>query len=271
MTRPTPRQWVYAALAALLVVAIGFYFLTRDANQKAETSDTQRDAAVGAAEQVIDCIADPAVESTRECEAEAQDAQEVLEETVPPVGLTGRQRREVIILAAELIAAQPQLTEDDVVDEVLSRLPEAERGPRGRRGATGLPGAAAEPPTTAEVRALVEAVYQADPPAPGDDGTKGDAGATGQPGKDGKDATPEMIDDAVARYCSVRGECIGPAGPQGDTGPTGPTGATGPPGAPGRGIAAIECDSATPFTLTVTYGDGTTTTYSCGPALDLVP
>lgn len=261
MPRPTPRWWIYLSIVGLAIVAVAFYFLTRDATQTAETRTEQRNAAVGAAEGVIECVVNPDTETTDECEDEAQDAQETLEEQVPPVGLTDRQRREVILITAELIAAEPQLSEADVVDAVLDRIPQPEDGSdgdRGRRGPAGPAGADAEPPTTAEIRALVVAVYNANPPAPGadgDDGATGPKGDTGAPGPRGE--------------TGPRGE-PGPQGPTGETGPQGPAGPqgdAGAPGAPGRGIASIACDSATPFTLTVTYDDGTTATYECGPGL----
>lgn len=267
MPRPTPRWWIYLSIVGLAIVAIAFYFLTRDATQVAETRTDERNAAVGAAEGVIDCVVDPDTETTDECEDEAQDAQETLEEQVPPVGLTQRQRREVILIAAELIAAEPELSEADVVTAVLDRIPQPEDGARGRPGPRGPAGQDADPPTTEEIRALVVAVYNANPPAPGADGRDGEdgrdstvPGPRGDTGPAGKDATPEMVAGAVDRYCSARGEC---AGPQGSAGPPGPQGDPGAPGSPGRGITAIACDSVTPFTLTVTYSDGTTATYEC--------
>lgn len=269
------RLRAVALIATVLVVLALLWFAARTAQEgeRAEQRTEQRDAAVGAAEGVIECVVDPATETPDDCEDEAESAQETLEDRVPPVGLTGRQRREVVLIAAELIAADPDLSEADVVDAVLARIPQPDDGRRGRpgpAGPTGPAGIAAEPPTTAEIRALVEAVYQADPPDPGEDGSNGAQGPKGDTGPAGKDATPDMVATAVDRYCSARGECLGPQGVPGDpgsAGPAGPKGDPGDPGTPGRGIASIACDSATPFTLTVTYSDGTTATYECGTGL----
>lgn len=231
------RLKIVVLVAALIVVAMLLWYAADSAmkGQQAETTGQQRDAAVDAAEQVIDCVKDPTVETTAECEAEAQRAQETLEAQVPPVTLTKRQRSEVVLIASELIAQRPAISESDVVAEVLDRLPDVDDGQQGPRG---RPGASGETPTAAEVRALVEAVYNDDPPPPGQDGAPGAAGAAGVSGQDGKDATPEMVDAAVARYCSVRGECTGPrgapgetvVGPQGPAGPSGPVGPAGPAG-----------------------------------------
>lgn len=242
------RLQVVVAIASLLVVLALLWYAGRTAQegQRADTSTDQRDAARGAAEQVIDCVNDPST-TPEECEDEAQKAQETLEEQVPPATLSGRQRREVVLIASQLIAATPEISEDDVVDEVLEQLPDPETGDRGRPGPAGED---AEPPSTAEIRELVEAVYADDPPPPGDDGRDGTTGPAGGDGKDGKDATPEMVDAAVERYCSVRGECIGPRGADGPTGPAGTDGAA------GRGIASMSCDAETQM-FVVTYTDGT--------------
>jgi hypothetical protein len=96
------------------------------------------------------------------------------------------------------------------------------------------------------------------PGADGQDGAQGEPGADGQPGPQGERGpgpTDEQIAAAVASYCA-EGRCQGPPGPQGERGPA---------GEPGRGIASLTCDSATPFTLTLTYSDGTSETYTCGP------
>lgn len=240
----TDRRLRAVVLTAVVVVVAMLLWYAADSAMKgheARQNGEQRDAAVGAAEQVIDCVKDPTVETTDQCQAEAEQAQETLEEKVPPVNLTKRQRAEVVLIASELLAARPLPSEDDVVDEVLARLPDVEDGEDGARGRPGEPG---ETPSTAEVRALVEAVYEANPPRPGEDGTDGATGSAGSAGKDGKDATPEMVDAAVARYCSVRGECRGAdgqsvAGPPGAQGPPGPAGPTCPDGYSGRNLDVL--------------------------------
>jgi hypothetical protein len=89
-------------------------------------------------------------------------------------------------------------------------------------------------------------------------GPKGDPGPAGQgrDGQDGKDATPEMVDAAVDRYCSIRGECAGPRGAQGDPGPQGETGPVGPQGAPGVVTVATSpaCEALMPgMSASLTY------------------
>jgi len=101
---------------------------------------------------------------------------------------------------------------------------------------------------------------QAGPRGPiGPRGQTGPAGPPGSPGIDGKDG-------AAGEPGATGAEGpMGPAGPAGEAGPLGPQGPKGDDGEPGRGIASLSCDSATPFTLTVTYSDGTSETYICGP------
>lgn len=81
-------------------------------------------------------------------------------------------------------------------------------GPRGPRGFAGSDSTIPGPPGDAGAASTVP-------------GPKGDPGPPGKDGKDGTDATPEMVDAAVSRYCSVRGECVGPQGPAGQQGPQG--------------------------------------------------
>lgn len=218
------RLVVVIAISALFVLAGGGagWLLAGQRGADVDRRTTERNAAVGAAEQVIDCVNDPAVTATSECEAEAQDAQQTLEQDVPPVALTGRQRREVVLIAASLIAEQPSLSEDDifnaVVDEVLDQLPDVDDGDTGPRG---RPGADGETPSTAEIRALVEAVYAANPPAPGQDGTNG---TNGTAGARGLTCVEELGID----------RCRGPKGDPGDLGPQGVAGPQGEPGQPGR-------------------------------------
>lgn len=232
---------VVLAVFVLLAGGAGWLLAERRGEQR-DDATTERDAAVGAAEQVIDCINDPAA-TPEQCEDEADDAQETLEERVPPTGLTERQRREVMLLAAEAVAADPDLSVSEVVDRVLAELPEPEQGERGRPGVDGADGRS---PTAAEVRALVEQVYAANPPPPGTDGADGSDGSDGKDGstgprgergEQGPAPTDAQLDAAVARYCSVRGECVGATGdqgPKGDTGDPGPVGPAGPAGADGQ-------------------------------------
>lgn len=244
----TPRalRIIMIAAVALIVGALLWFVVSREllGNEVVETGE-QRDAARGAAEQVIDCVQDPTTTSTDECQAEAEQAQETLEEQVPRVTLTKRQRGEVVLIASELIAAaDSDLSVADVVDVVLDRLPDVQDGARGPRG---RPGADGDTPSAAEVRALVQAIYDANPPAPGRDGNDGAEGTKGE---------------------------AGPQGPRGETGPQGPAGVDGAPGQPGadgsdgadgidgapgdpgRGIASMSCDTDTQM-FVVTYTDGT--------------
>lgn len=236
-----------AGIVLAMVCAFGLYLLYGGAAEEAETSTTQRDAAVGAAEQVIDCVTDPTTETTEECEDEAQDAQETIQDKVPPVGLTGRQRREVVLIAAQLITADPDLSEDQVVDAVLDQLPAPEQGPRGPRGPAGED---ADAPSTAEIRALVQLVYTANPPAPGQDGTNGTDGSDGADGADGKTGPrgPGCVEELGLD------QCRGPAGPKGEDSTV--PGPAGQDGAPGRGVATMTCDPESQ-TFVVTYTDGT--------------
>jgi hypothetical protein len=120
---------------------------------------------------------------------------------------------------------------------------DGEPGATGPRGATGPAGKAGEPGLPGPTGPIGPA---GDDGSTGLTGPKGDRGEPGAPGPKG--------DTGPAGEPGPRGE----PGPQGDIGPAGPSGPT------GVGIAGVACDTATPFTLTVTYTDGTTATYSCG-------
>jgi hypothetical protein len=125
-------------------------------------------------------------------------------------------------------------------------------GPRGPRGFDGsdstIPGPQGEPGEDSTV--------------PGPKGEPGPAGQ-GRDGQDGKDATPEMVDAAVDRYCSIRGECAGPRGPAGDLGPAGPQGEPGPAGPQGMpGVIAVatspECEALLPgMSVSLAYDPAT--------------
>ncbi|WP_210651355.1 collagen-like protein [Nocardioides sp. SYSU D00065] len=272
-THHSARKPVFIAIALVVFMVVaggGGWLLAEQRGTEVVERTDERDAAVGAAEQVIDCVQDPAA-TTDDCEAEAEDAQETLEEEVPPANLTRSQRREVVLIASQLIAAQPQISEDDIVDEVLVRLPDVDDGKDGKDGKDGVPGRPGRPgedgqdaerPTTAEIRALVEQVYAANPPPPGEDG---DDGSNGTDGKTG-DRGPSCVEELGLERC--RGP-QGPAGADGTPGPAGVDGAPGapgpagekgdpgPPGDPGRGIAVLSCDPETQMFI-VTYTDGTT-------------
>lgn len=88
-----------------------------------------------------------------------------------------------------------------------------------------------ETPTRAEVREVVEEVYAANPPPPGEDGTDG------KDGMDGETPEFEIRDDGhlIATYPrSGRTEDLGNVvGEDGEEGPRGPRGPQGPPGPPG--------------------------------------
>jgi hypothetical protein len=119
-------------------------------------------------------------------------------------------------------------------------------GATGPRGATGPAGKAGEPGLPGPTGPIGPA---------GDDGSAGPTGPAGPKGDRGEQGpTGPKGDTGPAGEPGPRGE----PGPQGDVGPAGPIGPT------GVGVAGISCDTPTPFTLVVTYTDGTTATYSCG-------
>lgn len=147
-------------------------------------------------------------------------------------------------------------------------------GPRGATGPTGPPGADGRdgfPGATGPRGATGPAGKAGEPGLPGPtgepgvDGQRGDNGPPGAPGKDGAAGTTGADGAQGPRGEQGPPGEQGPRGEAGTQGPQGDRGADGQPGAPGRGITAISCDSVTPFVLTVTYSDGTTATYSCGP------
>jgi len=136
-------------------------------------------------------------------------------------------------------------------------------GPRGPAGASIVGPVGPRGPAGDDGRTVVG------PQGPaGDDGESvaGPKGDTGEAGRDGKDATPEMVDAAVSRYCSVRGECVGPQGPPGADstvpGPQGPVGPVGPQGIPGvvNVNTSPACADLLPnMSISLTYDAGTQT------------
>jgi hypothetical protein len=149
-------------------------------------------------------------------------------------------------------------------DTTLISGPRGDTGPPGPTGPPGADGRDGDPGATGPRGATGPAGKAGEPGLPGPTGPTGPTGSAGDDGSTGP-AGPK----------GDRGE-PGPPGPEGDTGPAGEQGPHGEPGPPGDvgpagpigptgvGIAGIACDAATPFTLTVTYTDGTTATYSCG-------
>jgi hypothetical protein len=116
-------------------------------------------------------------------------------------------------------------------------------GATGPRGVTGPAGKAGEPGLPGPTGPIGPA---------GDDGSVGPAGPKGDRGEQGPPGPKGDVGPA------------GEPGPRGDPGAQGDVGPAGPAGPAGLGIAGIDCDTAAPFTLVVTYSDGTTATYSCG-------
>lgn len=81
------------------------------------------------------------------------------------------------------------------------------------------------------VRVTVTRWLQENPPKDGTNGVDGTDGTNGVDGVNGADATQEMVNLAVAQYCSSDTDpCRGPAGPEGIQGPAGPAGERGDPG-----------------------------------------
>lgn len=142
------------------------------------------------------------------------------------------------------------------------------QGPRGLTGPRGFPGSAGADGEPGARGAVGPAGKAGEPGLPGPTGPtgpvggRGDDGPVGASGEDGQDGTPGERGPQGEKGEPGRDGLDGASGPQGEQGEQGPAGQ---PGATGRGITAIACDSATPFALTVTYSDGTTETYECGP------
>lgn len=244
MPRPTPRQWIYLSIVGLAIVAIAFYFLTRDANQKA---DNRGAVVVTFAEQAQEACADP-----------------VQRADLAETGFS----------CAALEAAAERVESDD--QAVLIPGPRGERGSVGPPGLDGSDGRDGSPGATGPRGATGPAGKAGEPGLPGPTGPVGPGGPAGADGQDGArgeigptgptGAKGDTGDTGPAGEPGPRGE-PGPQGPPGEPGAVGPKGAPGAPGAPGRGIETIACDSVTPFTLTVTYDDGTTATYECARGL----
>lgn len=238
MRRPTPRGWIFVSIAGLAVVAILFYFLTRDANEKA---DNRGQVVVTFAEQAQEACADP-----------------VQRADLAETGFS----------CAALEAAAERVGSDD--QAVLIPGPRGERGPVGPPGLDGFDGRDGKPGPTGPRGATGPAGNAGEPGLPGPTGDVGPGGPAGTDGEDGAPGEPgpagpvgpkgDTGDRGPAGEPGPRGE-VGPPGPAGEPGPAGPQG---DPGAPGRGVDSIACDSATPFTLTITYSDGTTAVLTCG-------
>lgn len=232
MPRPTPRQWIYLSIVGLAIVAVLFYFLTRDAQ-----SDEQ---AAKAEKRQTEIVASSALDQVlAECEAPA---------------LSARERR--FCLRAERAA---EAVEND--DVTLIPGPKGDTGATGPSGADGRDGA---PGATGARGATGPAGKAGEPGLPGPTGSVGPSGtdgSDGQPGPKGDTGPAGPKGDTGDR--GPTGE-PGVPGPEGPAGPAGPQGAPGAPGAAGVGIIGLTCDSVTPLTLTVTYSDGTSATFTCG-------
>jgi hypothetical protein len=158
-------------------------------------------------------------------------------------------------------SAIEQAADNIEVDTTLIPGPRGATGPTGPAGPPGADGRDGAPGGTGPRGATGPAGKAGEPGLPGPTGPVGPAGDDGNVGPAGPKGD--------------RGE-QGPPGPKGDTGPAGEPGPRGEPGTQGDpgpigpagpagvGIAGLACDTAAPFTLTVTYTDGTTATYSCG-------
>jgi len=238
MPRPAPRQWIYLSIIGLAVVAVLFYFLTRDATEKA---DNRGAVVVTFAEQAKEACADPVqradlAESGFSCTA--------------------------------LEAAAERVESDD--GAVLIPGPRGERGPVGPPGLDGADGRDGQRGATGPRGAVGPAGKAGEPGLPGPTGPVGPGGPSGSDGTDGQDGQQgpkgETGDPGPAGPKGDTGD-RGPTGDTGEPGPVGPAGPAGPQGETGpagRGIESIACDSVTPFTLIVTLTDGTTATYACG-------
>ena len=143
-------------------------------------------------------------------------------------------------------------------------------GPRGETGATGPQGPAGAPGRDGVDGEDGETIVGPRGPrgfigpestVPGPQGEAGDDGTDGETGQQGAKGEPGARGPQGER--GQRGE-QGPQGEPGAPGAVGPAGPAGTPGTPGRGISSISCDSATPFTLTITFTDGTAAEVACG-------
>lgn len=156
--------------------------------------------------------------------------------------------------AEEIVAACESDSPDGKLLRQSGYCPRAEVVAEGTPGPQGIPGI---PGLTGETGPQGSAGPR------GPTGSRGPIGPAGPPGSDGADGA-----DGAAGAPGDPGPA-GPAGPAGPPGIDGKDGAAGergpqgPAGEPGRGIAALSCDSATPLTITVTYADGTTESYTC--------
>lgn len=226
----SPRVLRLETIAAvLLIVAALLWFVGRSA-QEERAADENAAVAQSLADQFVEACADPGQR----------------------VELSG---------SGVSCSAIEQAVERIDDGQVLIPGPRGDQGPPGPPGADGRDGADGEPGATG----------RRGPSGPagkaGDAGTPGPTGAPGEPGEAGDPGDPGPVGPAGPR--GERGEKgdTGPEGPRGEQGPpgaVGPAGPVGPAGATGVGIAGITCDSTTPFTLTVTYTDGTTATVTCG-------
>jgi hypothetical protein len=143
-------------------------------------------------------------------------------------------------------------------DTTLIPGPRGATGPPGPTGPPGADGRDGDPGATGPRGATGPAGKAGEPGLPGPAGPAGEDGSTGPAGPKGDrgdQGTPGPKGDSGAP---------GEPGPRGEPGPPGDVGPAGPAGPPGIGVTGIACESTTPFTLTVTYTDGTSATYSCG-------
>lgn len=204
---------------------------TKDANEKAAVAARQ-------AKNVIDCVTNPQATPKR-CRQEAKRAKAVIDgiDATTSNGLSPADQADVAAIAADVLAASPQLSLEQVADTVLARI---KRPQDGRAGTPGESGPAGITPTASQVRALIAQFYAANPPSDG---------APGQPGTDGTDST------APGPQGPVGGQ--GDQGPAGGDGQPGADGKDGSTGADGRGIASVTCDQDTEQ-FVVTYTDGAT-------------
>lgn len=124
------------------------------------------------------------------------------------------------------------------VKEIISEGPRGIPGIPGAEGPPGPPGQSIVGPRGQDGQSIVG------PPGPrgrdgrsivGPEGPPGESitGPEGNEGAAGENATPDMVDAAVFRYCVSRNECQGPKGEKGDpgesiVGPPGPAGTVTP-------------------------------------------
>lgn len=224
-----------AGIVTALVCAVALYLLYGGEQEEAQQKET---LGLSIAEQYADACTDP-------------DERAELAE----IGISCQ----AIARAAEKIA------DPDVdAEPVLIPGPRGPAGPTGARGPEGADGSDGAPGVPGPRGRTGPAGKAGEPGLPGPTGPVGPRGENGPSGAQGPEG-PRGDTGAAGP--------AGPAGPKGDTGdrgpvgpagPAGPAGDVGPQGPSGVGVAGIACDTATPFTLTVTYTDGTTATYSCG-------